>query len=399
MAERTGGPRAPSPNSAFNFVLTLGVVNLFADMTYEGGAAINGPFLGGLGAGAAVVSIVAGFGEFLGYSLRAVAGYVADRTGKYWPITFVGYAVNLLAVPAMALVDHWQAAAILILAERTGRAIRKPTVGAMLSYSTGKLGRGWVYGLNTALDETGATLGPLLMALVLFLKSDMRTGYALLLISSLLALVTLVVARVIFPVPSRLEEGGGRTARAGGFTRAYWLYMAAGACFAAGLMSFELISFHLAKSGTASEYWVPMFLAIATGFGVLVNIALGRLYDRKGLPVVLVAVVISAFFSPFVFLGGFFAALTGMMLWAVGYATEDTLLSAIVAGELPEGKRSLAFGLFYTGYGAGWLLGSIITGLLYEASIPGLIAFAIAAQLGSLPLFVLAGRSASRRGS
>lgn len=393
MAERTA-PRAARPggSSAFNFVLTLGIVNLFADMTYEGGGSINGPFLGSLGAGAATISIVAGLGEFLGYSLRSVAGYFADKTGRYWPITFIGYGINLLAVPAMALADHWVAAAILILAERIGRAIRKPTVGAMLSYSTAKMGRGWVYGLNTALDETGATVGPLLMALVLFLKGDMRTGYALLLISSLLALATLVVARVIFPVPSRLEEGGERTARAGGFTRAFWLYMAAGACFAAGLTSFELISFHLAKSGTASEYWVPMFLGIATGFGVVVNILLGRLYDRKGLPVVLIAVVISAFFSPFLFLGGFFAALFGMLLWAVGYATEDTLLSAIVAGELPEGKRSLAFGLFYTGYGAGWLLGSIVTGLLYEASIPGLVAFTIIIQLASLPLFILAAR-------
>src|SRR5207247_3959654 len=110
----------PSASSAFNFVLTLGIVNLFADITYEGGASINGPFLGTLGASAAAISIIAGFGEFLGYSLRSVAGFIADRTGKYWPITFIGYSINLLAVPAMALADHWQAAAILILAERVG---------------------------------------------------------------------------------------------------------------------------------------------------------------------------------------------------------------------------------------------------------------------------------------
>src|SRR4051812_9114888 len=149
MAVRTADrAMRPAATSAFNFVLTLGAVNLFADMTYEGGGSVNGPFLGSLGASAATISIVAGVGEFLGYSLRSVAGYVADKTGKYWPITFIGYAINLLAVPAMALANHWQAAAILILAERVGRAIRKPTVEAMLSYSTGKLGRGWVYRLN-----------------------------------------------------------------------------------------------------------------------------------------------------------------------------------------------------------------------------------------------------------
>ncbi len=96
-----------SASPAFTFVLTMGVVNLFGDITYEGGASINGPFMASLGASAAVVSITAGLGEFLGYALRSVAGYVADKTGKYWVITFIGYGVNLLAVPAMALAGNW----------------------------------------------------------------------------------------------------------------------------------------------------------------------------------------------------------------------------------------------------------------------------------------------------
>jgi MFS family permease len=388
-------PAAAAP-SAFTFVLTLGVVNLFADVTYEGGASINGPFMGALGAGAAVISIVAGLGEFLGYSLRAVSGYVADKTGKYWPVTFVGYAVKLLAVPAMALAPTWGAAAALVLAERIGRAIRKPTVESMLSYSTGKLGRGWVYGLNTAMDETGAALGPLAVALVLFLGGGFRTGYAVLLGSTVLAIAALVVARVVFPVPSRLEGEGRPTARARGFTRPYWLYMLAAACFGAGLMSFELVSFHLASTGTVTGPWVAIFLSIATVAGIVASLILGRLYDRVGLPVVLVAVAVASLFSPFVFLGGFWAALAGLVLWGIGYATQDTLLKAVVAGILPPGRRGLAFGLFYTGYGVGWLVGSVAAGLLYEHSVPLLIGFAIAVQWASLPLFVLARRAEAR---
>src|SRR5437870_7575955 len=91
---------ASASSSAFAFVLTMGVVNLFGDITYEGGASINGPFMGTLGASAAIISVTAGAGEFLGYALRLVAGYAADRSGRYWVITFVGYTINLLAVPA-----------------------------------------------------------------------------------------------------------------------------------------------------------------------------------------------------------------------------------------------------------------------------------------------------------
>lgn len=379
---------------ASRFVLTLGVVNLFSDMTYEGGASINGQFLGMLGAGAAAIGIIAGFGEFLGYVLRSVAGYVADKSGRYWTVTFIGYAINLLAVPAMAIANDWRVAAGFILLERIGRAIRKPTIEAMLSYTTGELGKGWVYAVNTAMDEIGATVGPLVVAAILFVGGDYRTCYALLLVSSLLALVSLTVARINFPLPSRLEQGS--PAQAETFTRSYWLYMSAGTCFAAGLLSYELIAYHLASVDIVEGPWIPVFLAFATGCGVVASLVLGRLYDRAGLPVVLIAVVLSASFTPLVFQGSFLAALLAMPLLGIGYATQDTLLKAIVAGVLPKDKRGLAFGLFYAGYGVGWLVGSIATGLLYERSQVGLIAFAVTAQLVSLPLFIFAGRQQER---
>jgi MFS family permease len=380
---------------AFLFVMTTGIVNLFGDITYEGGGSINGPFMASLGASAVIVSVTAGLGEFLGYALRLPAGYAADRTGRYWLITFVGYVINLFAVPAMALAGSWQIAAALVLAERIGRALRKPTVEAMLSYTTGELGKGWVYALNTALDEIGATIGPLIIALVLLLKGDFRTGYAFLTISAVAALVALVVARVNFPLPSRLEQG--RTAPARDFGKAYWLYMLAGALFAAGLMSFELISYHLSKTKIASDQWIPVMLAISTAFGVLANLAFGKAYDRVGLPIVIAAVCVSAAFSPFVFLGGFWLVLFGMLLWGVGYAIQDTLLKAIVTEVLPEGKRNFAFGLYYAGYGVGWLTGSIVAGLLYEISLIALIAFSIIIQLASVPIFLLAGRQERSR--
>src|SRR5437773_773811 len=120
--------------SAFTFVLTMGIVNLFADVTYEGASSINGLFLGMLGASALAIGIISGVGEFLGYSLRFIAGYVADRTGKYWLVTFLGYAVNLLAVPALALAGNWTLAAALMIAERIGRAIRS---------EERRVGKGW----------------------------------------------------------------------------------------------------------------------------------------------------------------------------------------------------------------------------------------------------------------
>ena len=228
------------------------------------------------------------------------------------------------------------------------------------------------------------------MAAVLFFNASYRTAYAMLLLSSVLALASLVAARLGYPVPSRLEQG--RTATERHFTRAYWLYMAASGCFAAGLMSYELISYYLTSAGLVAREWMPVVLAFATGFGVIANLVLGRLYDRFGIRVVLGAVVLSALFTPLVFAGSLAAVLAAMPLWGVGYAIQDTLFKAIVASVLPEHRRGLAFGLFYTGYGCGWLVGSAAVGLLYEHSHLGVVIFAMGAQFISLPLFYLANR-------
>jgi MFS family permease len=384
--------KSSAASTAFTFVLILGVVNLFADMTYEGASSINGQFLGTLGASAAAIGAIAGVGEFLGYALRSVSGYISDKTGKYWLATFVGYSMNLLAVPALALAGNWPIAAGLVIAERVGRAIRKPTVEAMLSYTTGSIGKGWVFAVNNALDQIGGVLGTLLIALVLLWRGDYRTGYTVLLLSALLALVTLAIARLFFPNPSRLEAGI-QTATLKGFTTSYWLYMLAGGCVAAGLVSFELISFHFSSERVVTGEWIPLFFALAMGIDAVSGLVFGRVFDRVGIPIVLSAFFLSALFAPFVFLGNFTVAILGMILWGIGFGAQDTLLKSLIASVLPEGKRNLAFGLFYTGYGSGWLIGSITTGILYGQSRLLLVAFSVIVQLFSLRLFFIASRT------
>ena len=108
----------------------------------KGPGSISGPFLGTLKASALVVGVVAGLGGFLGYALRLGSGYLADRLGRYWLITFAGYALNLLAIPLLALAGSWEIAARLLLLERIGKAIRTPARDAMLSHATACRGPG-----------------------------------------------------------------------------------------------------------------------------------------------------------------------------------------------------------------------------------------------------------------
>jgi MFS family permease len=377
-------------STLFRFVLIIGIVNLFADFTYEGGRSIIGPFLAVLGASGAIVGFVGGFGEFMGYALRSVSGYIADKTGKYWATTFAGYAVNMFAVPALALAGNWPAAALLIVMERTGRAIRRPAVEAMLSYTTKELGRGWVFGLNEALDQVGATAGPLLVALILFLKGGYRTSFAILLVPALLCISTLTVARFHYPQPRKLEKEKPRTSQTRGFSGAYWTYVAAGALIAAGFTGFSLISFHFQKAGTVSIEVIPILFAVAMATAAVTALVFGRLLDRVGYAAALVAFALSAFFAPFVFLRGLNLALIGMILWGIGTGAQDSLLKAVLTDVIPGDRRSTGFGVFDTGFGIFYLLGNTVMGFLYDVSIPALIAFSIILQLAALPAFILA---------
>jgi predicted MFS family arabinose efflux permease len=372
---------------AFRFVLIIGIVNLFADMAYEGGRSITGPFLGSLGASATIIGVVAGLGEFLGYSLRSVSGYFADKTQRYWIATFLGYVVNVLAVPALALAGNWPLAAVLIIAERTGRAIRKPAVDTMLSYAGKSIGRGWVFGLNEGLDQAGAAISPLIVALVLYLKGGYRSGFAILLVPALLCLATLVVARISHPTPRELEKEPDDYSEAKRFPKSFWIFVGAGALVAAGFADFSLIAFHFQKAASVPQVDIPLFYAVAMGAGALSNLLFGRLFDRIGFPIVFIAFFIGVLFAPLVFLGGFWLALIGMAVWGIGMGAQNSLLKAILTDLMPINRRSTGFGLFYTCYGIAWFLGSAAMGFLYDKWLAALIIFSIALQLAALPVF------------
>lgn len=379
-----------SARTAFRFVLLFGIVNLFADMTYEGGRGIAGPFLGSLGASAAIVGFVAGFGELMGFGLRSITGYLGDKTHQYWLMIFIGYAVNMLAVPALALAGNWPLAAALLVLERTGRAIRRPNVEAMISHVGKSLGSGWVFGLNEALDQTGATIGPLITALVLYLKGGYHHAFAVLLVSALLCLATLAMARILYPRPHELEERIAHLPQPEGFSRAYWIYVLAGMFIACGFADFSLAAFHFRQAGTVAESVIPVFYAIAMATGAIAALVFGHLYDRVGRPILLAAFVLPIFFAPLVFLGGFTEAIVGVIAWGVGIGAQDSLLKAVLVGIVPREKRATAFGLFDTGFGVAWFIGSAAMGMLYEVSLTSLVIFSMAFQLAAIPLLLIA---------
>jgi MFS family permease len=372
------------------FIILLGIVSLFGDITYEGARSVTGPYLRDtLGASPFVVSSVAGVGEFIGYSLRLASGYVADRTKAYWLLTFVGYGL-LLSIPLLAFAGYWQLAAVLIILERMGKAIRSPARDTMLSYATKKVGRGWGFAVHEALDQIGAIIGPLVFSLVLLSHDNYREGFTVLWIPALLTLAVLAIARRKFPAPQKLEAPGetSRQNIQGKLPRIFWLYTIFTLFSVAGFANFQLISYHLKAQSIVPDAQIPLIYAMAMGVDALAALLVGKTYDRIGL-ISLLAVPLLTLPIPFLaFSHSYSLVLIGMALWGVVMGIQETIMRAAIADLTPVERRGFAYGVFNTAYGAGWGLGGAVMGLLYEHSINYLILFAVVMELISIPLFL-----------
>ncbi len=356
-------------------------------MTYEGARSITGAFFAFLSASGAVVGFVSGLGELIGYGLRLVSGYIVDKTRRYWTITIVGYFINLFAVPALALIGNWQMAVLLIIAERAGKALRTPARDAMLSHATVEIGRGFGFGLHEAMDQIGAMLGPIIVATVFYFNGSYKTAFSVLLIPAVIAMVVLFTAKVLYPSPRELEVKVPQL-ETKGLSKVYWIYLTAVALNGAGYADFPLVAYHFKKVATVSKELIPVFYAIAMGVDALSALVFGKLFDKKGLGVLAISVMLSSFFAPLVFLGGFYLSLLGMIFWGIGMGAQESIMRAAVAMLVPKEKRGTGYGIFNTGYGVFWFLGSALLGLLYDISIPTLIIISVILQLSALPLLM-----------
>jgi MFS family permease len=391
MIEEATRVNAPLRHIALRFIVLIGILSFFADFTYEGSRSTIGPYLASLHASGAVVGIVTGLGELLGYGLRLFSGRWADATGRYWPITIFGYVVQMTSVPALALTGSWQAAAVLIILERVGKAIRNPPRDTMLSYAGKRAGGyGWAFGLHEALDQFGAMCGPLALAVVLAHGGSYRQAFAVLLVPAVINLSLVLLARFMYPTPQDMEQSppAGEGSR---LPRIFWVYMLGAVLVAAGFADYPLIAFHFGRIGSVPGEWIAIFYAVAMAMSGTGSLVLGRLFDRFGFTVLVVLTLVSALFAPLVFFGGFWIALIGAAVWGLGMGVHESIIPAAVAPMVPSRGRASAFGLFTAGYGIFWFVGSAAIGILYDISIPLVVTFCLISQLAAVPVFIWVG--------
>jgi MFS family permease len=396
--------------SPWRAVIGFGVVSLSADMVYEGARSITGPLLASLGASAVLVGLITGAGEAMALLLRVVFGSWADRSGRYWTITYAGYAVTAVCVPLLAITPFVASAGLalacfLILAERFGKAVRSPAKTALLAHAAGPIGLGRGMGVHKALDQVGAVSGPLLVAAVAAVSGALWPALAVLIIPGTAALLVLawIRRRMGDPVSSPLENPSGVPATTSverpplpkrrrvighRLPVAFWLFASAAGAATAGLVTFGVISYHLTTDRVVPVATIPLIYAAAMAAEALAALATGGLFDRiKGrtllvLPFLVATVPALAFStSPAI-------AILGVVIWGCAMGIQDSTVKALVADLVPSTRRATAYGVFAAVQGAAAIAGGAMAGALYQHSLPILITTVAVIQIGALVLIV-----------
>ncbi len=370
--------------NAFRFIVALGFVSLFADMTYEGAHSVIGPLMKDLGASATQIGIIAGLGEMIASSLRYFSGRLADKTRAYWTITALGYFLNLVVVPGLAFAGSWKAAALLVVAERTGKSLRGPARDVLLSEATAVVGHGKGFGLHAAMDQTGAVLGPLFVAVSVARTHHFGPAFLWLAVPAAGAFLALIFARAARP-----DKGTPPPApRQKDLPKVFWIYVAAAGLLALGFVDFPLLAYHFHSNGLTKPETIPLLYAGAMGVNGLTALVFGRLFDRYGIQIIVLGILVSLLALPFGFLGGASGVYISVACWATGLGAQDATLRSGISQVVSMNKRGTAFGSFNAVYGVLWFAGSVTMGVLYQYSLIALVVFGVVAQLGAAVLFV-----------
>lgn len=383
--------------------MAFGAVSLAGDMVYEGMRSVAGPFLGSLGASALVVGLITGAGEAMALILRLFSGPLADRSGRYWSLTILGYAMTAVCVPLLAVAPFvgsagLAVAATLILLERAGKAIRSPSKSALLARVTVTVGRGRGFAVHKALDQVGAFAGPLVVAGVIGLAGVQWPAFAVLAVPGAVCLLLLLTLKrhAADPQEGTPDDTPGHVStivEPRALPAHFYAFAVSCALGTLGLMTFGVISFHLVEAGLVTTAVVPLVYAAAMATEAVAALVTGVAFDRWGPPILYSLPPLVVAVPALAFANTWSVVLAGVLVWGVVTGVQDSTVKALVADLVPQGRLATAYGVFAAFQGVAALAGGTLAGGLYAEHRTLLVVLIAMAQVFSAGLLGVALRN------
>jgi MFS family permease len=360
-----------SRKNAYFGILLLGIVSLMGDVVYEGSRGIVPSYLEFLGATALIVGLVGGLGDFLGYALRLVSGFLADTTRAYWLFIFLGYGL-IVSIPLLGLPLGLEIAVILVLLERFGKAFRSPSRDTVLSIISKDVGAGKAFGIHELLDQIGAILGPLMVAFLMLSTNNysFALGFLFLPFLALLMVLAYTYKRIgskTFIIESQKIEGKKEK-----LARPFYIYTFAVLLNTVGLIPYTLILYKASEILQPTQQWiVPLIYLLIQGVDAPMALIAGYAYDKFGIGVLVMPFLLSLFPPLLTMVGAELSTLiAAAIVFGLVLGTQESIYRAAVSELTPISSRGTAYGIFNTAYGVGFLISGALYGLLMELKTP-----------------------------
>jgi len=378
--------------SIYLLIMLLGVVSMMGDIVYEGGRGVVPDYLQFLGASAFVVGLVYGLGDFIGYGVRLLSGYLVDEKRAYWGFMFIGYGL-IVAIPLLSIANVWSVAVLLIILERLGKAIRAPARDTIVSVVSKGVGVGKAFGLHELFDQIGAVIGPLLVSTIMFMTAN---NYSL--SFGLLFIPYFILIALLFYMFTRLrgkvgEAVANRSKRAEVIPKGFYFYIFAVAANVLGLVHVSLILYKasLILNPSGLQWIVPLLFTLVQLVDAPSALLSGLLFDRLGLKVLLLPFTVSVIPSIFVYYdSNLISLVVASAVYGVVLGMQESIYRAAVVHFAPPSVRGTAYGIFNTIYGVGILVSGVVFGFFIDAQIilPLVLAYVVAMQIIAIILLL-----------
>lgn len=358
---------------AYLGILLLGIVSLLGDVVYEGSRGIGPDYLGFLGATAVVIGLVGGIGDFLGYAMRLVSGFLVDATKAYWFFIFLGYGL-IVSIPLLGAFTSLEVVIFLVLLERLGKALRAPSRDTVLSIVAKDLGTGKAFGYHELLDQVGAIIGPLIIAVLMFYSSNnYRLTFSFLFIPFIMLLFVLVYTYRKINSKTKIAEQIRTETKKAKLSKPFHVYTFAVLLNTVGLIPYTLILFKADEilRPIQQQWIVPLIYMLIQGVDAPAALLSGYAFDKFGIKVLLLPFFLSIF-PPLLAMSSseLTMLIAAAIMFGLVFGMQESIYRAAVSKLTPISSRGTAYGIFNTAYGIGFMISGAVYGLAIDYNIP-----------------------------
>ena len=358
------------PNGMRN-VYAMGLVSFFTDFSTEMILGILPFFIVvGLGASRAVLGTIEGSAELVSYAFRIVSGSISDKTTKRKPFIIAGYGLSTISKPFFSASSGWLDAFAVRATDRIGKGLRTPPRDALIADSVSIENAGKAFGFHRTLDQAGAIVGPL-VAFALLQFIDIRGVFIMSLIPGAIAVLILifVVKEVVIKKHPTANIFANMKQVIHG-NKPFVMLLVISCIFSLGAFNFSFVLLKASDMGVEKNF-IPIVYAVINIAHTIIGIPSGFLADRIGKEKVLligygvfgISTVLMVILSGNALYAYLLAGVFGVYM-----GISETVQRAVIPRYVSSELRGTAFGIFSIVIGAGFFVGNVLFGFLWDNS-------------------------------